>query len=105
MRKPILQSERKHTRAAAVVKMFRTVQADYVFDDDVMSEDVSRVAALKRIISGLCYVDRTIIILYCELQSTQELGRILNVSKRTAARAVARIKADILTKYNQLNCA
>lgn len=104
MRKPILQSERKHVRAVAVTRMFKAVGADYAWDGgDVMNEDPARVSALKRIISRLPYVDRTIIILYCELQSTQELGRILHVSKRTAARAVARIRAEIVAKYNQMS--
>lgn len=103
MRKPILKTDRTHTRAATVVHMFKTVQADYAFQDDILSEDTPRVAALKRIISGLDQVDKTIIILYMELQSTRELGRILNVSKRTAARTVARIKSDIVEKYNKLS--
>ena len=104
MRKQILKTEgRKRVKAAAVVRMFKTVEAEYGYDaGDVFCEDSPKVAALKRIVAGLDTVDRTIIVLYCELQSTAELWKVLHVSKRTAARAVQRIKKEILDKYNQL---
>ena len=99
------QSKRAAARqknATAVVDAFHGIAAEYAPNTSVFDEDPERVAVLKRIIAGLPLVDRTIMLLYCELQSTEELGRILHVSKRTAARKVAAIRADVVEKFNQL---
>lgn len=87
-------------KAAAVVKMYKHVQADYAFNADVFSEDDARTAALKKVISELPPVDRTIMILYVELQSYGELAKVLNCCKATAFQYVKRIRLDILRKLN-----
>ncbi len=101
MKKRKTESREKHTRA--IVEAFNRVAAEYEPRTDIFDEDTGRVSALKRIIAGLDRVDRTIIVLYAELQSTEELGKILHVSKRTAARKVAAIRAAVIERYNQLN--
>lgn len=92
----------KHTKTAAVTKLFGKVREEYAFNPDVFNEDEPRIAALKRILDGLSTVDRTIIILYCETQSVRELGKILHVPKSTAGRAVSRIREDIIKQYNRI---
>ena len=87
----------------SVVEAFNAVAVDYEPGRDIFDEDTERVAALKRIIADLPLVDRNIMLLYCELQSTEALGKILHVSKRTAARKVAAIRAAVIDRYNQLN--
>ncbi len=96
MRKPITSSGR--LKAGAVVKMYKKVQADYAFNPDVFSEDDVRVAALKKVISELPAVERTIMILYTELQSYSELGKVLNCGKSTAFEYVKRIRREILKR-------
>lgn len=96
MRKPITSSGR--LKAGAVVKMYKKVEADYAYNADVFSEDDTRTAAVKRAISELPASDRTIMILYTELQSYSELGKVLNCCKATAFQYVKRIRQDILKK-------
>ena len=98
MRKPITSNGR--LKAGAVVKMYKQVQADYAYDPDVFTKDDPRTAAVKKAISQLPTVDRTIMILYTELQSYEELGKVLNCCKATAFQYVKRIRRDILTRIN-----
>jgi len=106
MRKPILkQYGRQRIDAAHVAKLYKHVEKEYLFNADVFCEDPASVRVIKQIVSRLDVVDRTIIILYSELGSTRELGKVLNVSFTTAKRTVNRIKKDIISKYNAIKAA
>ena len=96
MRKRIIN--RGRMKAAAVVHLFKRVEADYGYNPDVFSEDSARVASVKRAVSELPDVDRIIMILYSELQSYSELGKVLNCSKATAHTYVKRIRLEVLNK-------
>lgn len=83
-----------------VIAEFRNVKADYTFNADVMCEDDERVRRVKEIITkDLDTIDRTIIILYAEMQSYRELGKALGVSHTTARKEVLRIRRQILNIY------
>lgn len=69
--------------------------------DDPFVEDSPAVAKLKHILSRLSVVDRHIIILYAELQSTRDVAKALHLSHRTTARQIARVKAAILAEFNK----
>ena len=87
-------------KAEDVVAHFSRIAEDYEYHpEDIFREDTPRVEALKRILDELDVVDRNIIILYSEMQSTRELAKVLHVSDRTAAYEVERVKKIILAKY------
>lgn len=82
------------------VSNFDRILEDYApAGDDPFTEDSPAVDRLKRIIAGLSVVDRRIIILYAELHNTRNVAKALHLSHRTTARRIARIKADIVAKF------
>ena len=71
-----------------IVAMYRAAKDDYRYRPDIMSEEDERVAKAKKAMSMLPLVDRTIMVLYAELMSYRELGKVLGVSHVTARKAV-----------------
>lgn len=72
-------------------------RADYGFDPSVWNGDEERVREVKRIINeDLSTADRTIILLYTELQSLRKLGEIFGVSHATMRKEVSRIRGLII---------
>lgn len=85
-----------------IVREFRKIKPDYAFDADIMCEDEPRTRRLKYIINNrLTIADRTIIILYAELQSFRKLGECLGVSHTTMRTEVNRIKEIIKREYGR----
>lgn len=82
------------------VKTYRQISADYRYNADVMCEDDMRVRRLKKIINEkLSVADRTIFLLYTDLQSYRKLGEIMGLSHMTIRREVIRIKEIIIREY------
>lgn len=83
---------------------YKTIRKDYDFDGSVFSKDAPRVALLKYILKErLSDVDRTLIILYIDLQSYRKLGRRLGFSHTVVAKEIRRIKAQVLEEYKKLS--
>lgn len=83
------------------VKTYQLIRRDYEYHADVMTEDDERAVRLKKIINTqLSVADRTIIVLYADLQSYRKLGAMLGLSHMTIRREVLRIKEIIINKYN-----
>ena len=88
----------------AVVQEYKLIKEEYAYKADILCEDDGRVRSLKYIIDNrLTQVDKTIILLYAELQSLRKLGAILGVSHATARTEVQRIKGIILKEYEHLH--
>jgi hypothetical protein len=82
------------------VKTYKMISADYKYDADIMCEDDERVISLKKIINEkLSVADRTIFLLYTDLQSYRKLGEMMGLSHMTIRREVIRIKEIILREY------
>lgn len=71
---------------------------EYAYDDDIFSEEDSRVRAIKWALQQLPEPDRIIFLLQTDIQSQRKTGEILGVSHSTIGKVVNRIKADILEK-------
>lgn len=78
-----------------ITSLYKQVRDDYSYNDDVMCKDNPRVMAVKRAISQLGVVDKTIIILYAETQSLRKVGKMLGVSHQTIKTEVDRIRKKI----------
>lgn len=90
--------------ADAAFREFKDIEAEYRFDASVMSEDESRVRAIKWIIDNkLNRVDKTLILLYADCLSFRKLGKRMGFSHTTMREEIKRIKAIILAEYKKLN--
>jgi len=82
---------------------FKDIEAEYRFDPSVMSEDESRVRAVKWIIDNkLNRVDKTLILLYADCLSYRKLGKRMGFSHMTMREEILRIKALILEEYKKM---
>lgn len=87
-----------------VVETYRLIKEEYAYNPDIMCKDDERVAKLKKIINTkLSVVDKTIILLYADLQSLRKLGQVMGVSHTTIRTEVQRIKDIIITEYESDN--
>lgn len=87
-----------------VVETYRLIKEEYAYNPDIMCKDDERVAKLKKIIdTKLSVVDKTIILLYADLQSLRKLGQVMGVSHATIRTEVQRIKDIIMTEYESDN--
>lgn len=86
-----------------IVQEYKEIKGDYAYNSDMMSPDDERVAKLKKVINErLSAPDKTIIILYAELQSYRKLGKEFGLSHMTIRREVMRIKKIILDEYRKV---
>ena len=86
-----------------LVRTYKEIKRDYAFNPDIMCQDDERVRAVKWIIDNrLSQVDKTIFLLYTDLQSCRKLGQRMLLSHVTAMKEVNRIKAIILDEYTKL---
>ncbi|MGN0191080.1 MAG: hypothetical protein ACI39U_05435 [Candidatus Cryptobacteroides sp.] len=87
-----------------IVSIYRAIRPEYAFNPDIMTEDDERVSRLKWIIDNrLSIADKTIILLYAEIQSYRKLGRLMGLSHMTVRREVVRIKKIILEEYERIS--
>lgn len=87
-----------------VVETYRLIKEEYAYNPDIMCKDDERVAKLKKIIdTKLSVVDKTIILMYADLQSLRKLGQVMGVSHATIRTEVQRIKDIIMTEYESDN--
>lgn len=87
----------------ALVRSYKEIKADYAFDPDIFCPDDDRARVVKWIIDNrLSAVDKTIFLLYADLQSYRKLGKRMRISYVTVGREVLRIKAIILDEYRKL---
>lgn len=92
------------TQAAEIVRRYNTIKGEYAYNDDIMDEDEARVREIKRVMAlHLTDVERTIFILYLELQSYRKLGEKLGCSHQTIKNEVKKIKEKILQHYGTLS--
>ena len=86
-----------------MVRTYKDIRADYVFNPDIMNDEPERVRLVKYIVQErLNQVDRTLILLYADCHSYRKLGARLGLSRTTIQAEINRIKAIILKEYNQL---
>jgi len=89
--------------ATKTARTFTEIKSDYAFDPSVFNEDEERVSKVKYIIDTyLNQVDKTIILLYADLGSYRELGKLMGLSHTTIRKEVLRIKNNILQIYKTL---
>ena len=88
----------------ALVRSYKEIREDYTFDPDIFSPEDERVAAVKWIIQNrLTEVERTIILLYTDIQSYRKLGKRLGISRSTCYTLVQNIRKKILKEYEHLH--
>lgn len=89
-------------KAAEIVRLYKKIKDDYSFTPDILNEDDTRVARVKKIMRDeLSEVERTILILYMELQSFRKLGEVMGCSHQTMRNEVQRIKDKIFKSYGK----
>lgn len=89
-------------KAAEIVRQYKKIKDDYSFKGDIMDQDDIRVARLKKIMNTeLSEVERTILILYAEMQSFRKLGEVMGCSHQTMRNEVQRIKQKIMKSYGK----
>ena len=87
-----------------IVRAYKEIQEDYLFDPSIFSQEDERVAALKWIIQErLTQVERTIILLYTDCQSYRKLGKRLGISRSTCYTLVKKIRDKILQEYEHIH--
>lgn len=83
-----------------IIRDFKDIKEDYVFDADIMNMEDERVHRIKEIINTrLSLVDKTLILLYVDCQSFRKLGERLGLSHMTCRKEIIRIKNIILKEY------
>lgn len=86
-----------------IIRDFRDIKEDYVFDPDIMNMEDERVQKVKEIINTkLSLVDKTLILLYVDCLSLRKLGQRLGLSHMTCRKEIIRIKNIILTEYQKM---
>lgn len=86
-----------------IIRDFRDIKEDYVFDSDIMNMEDERVHRIKEIINTrLSLVDKTLILLYVDCQSFRKLGERLGLSHMTCRKEIIRIKNIILKEYERI---
>jgi DNA-directed RNA polymerase specialized sigma subunit len=86
-----------------MARSYRDIKQDYAWEFDMFSDAQERTELLKEIVATrLNEVDRTIILLYAEIQSTRKLGKRMGMSMMTVWREIQRIKAEVITIYEDL---
>lgn len=87
-----------------VIREFQDIKEDYRSSRDIMNEEDDRTRRVKEIINTkLSIVDKTLILLYIDCQSTRKLGKRLGISHNTCFREIKRIKNIILKEYEKLH--
>ena len=86
-----------------IIRDFKDIKEDYVFDADIMNMEDERVHRIKEIINTrLSLVDKTLILLYVDCQSFRKLGERLGLSHMTCRKEIIRIKDIILSEYQKM---
>lgn len=86
-----------------IIRDFRDIKEDYVYDADIMNMEDERVHRIKEIINTrLSLVDKTLILLYVDCQSFRKLGERLGLSHMTCRKEIIRIKNIILKEYERI---
>lgn len=85
-----------------IIRDFKDIKEDYVFDADIMNMEDERVHRIKEIINTrLSLADKTLILLYLDCQSFRKLGERLGLSHMTCWKEIIRIKNIILKEYER----
>ena len=86
-----------------IIRDFKDIKEDYVFDADIMNMEDERVHKIKEIINTkLSLVDKTLILLYVDCLSFRKLGERLGLSHMTCRKEIVRIKNIILNEYGKI---
>ena len=86
---------------AEIVRDYREIRQDYAPDPSIFSEEDERTHRVKEIIDKeLPEVDRVLFLSYTDCGSLRKLARRIGVSEFTAQREIARIRKDILNRYD-----
>ena len=86
-----------------IIRDFKDIKEDYVFDPDIMNMEDERVHKVKEIINTkLSLVDKTLILLYVDCLSLRKLGERLGLSHMTCRKEIIRIKNIILSEYQKM---
>ena len=92
---------KRKDRTAQLDRTFREIREDYAFDPSIFSTEDDRTRRVKEIIDKeLPQVDRVLFLSYVDCGSLRKLARRIGVSEFTAQREIARIRKDILQRYD-----
>lgn len=87
-----------------IIRDFKDIKEDYVFEPDIMNMEDERVHKVKEIINTkLSLVDKTLMLLYVDCLSYRKLGQRLGLSHMTCRKEIIRIKNIILTEYQKMS--
>ena len=87
-----------------IIRDFKDIKEDYVFDPDIMNMEDERAHKVKEIINTkLSLVDKTLMLLYVDCLSYRKLGQRLGLSHMTCRKEIIRIKNIILTEYQKMS--
>lgn len=82
----------------------REILKDYEPNYTIFNEDEDYIHKIKHIIfNELSLTDRTIIVLYSELQSQRKVGKLLGVSSATVNSLIKNIRGTIINKLKEIS--
>lgn len=82
----------------------REILKDYEPNYTIFNEDEDYIHKIKHIIfNDLSLTDRTIIVLYSELQSQRKVGKLLGVSSATVNSLIKNIRGTIINKLKEIS--
>lgn len=85
-----------------IVREYKEIREDYAYKEDMFTEEPDKVRRLKKVISELDQVDRTLILLYADCQSFRKLGKRLGLSHQSAKKVIDDINEKILARYYEI---
>ena len=87
--------------AKDIVRSYREIKKDYVFDKSIFKNEPEKVRKVKDIVlNRLNEVDRTIILIYADCHSFRKMGKRMGMSYQTVRKEVIRIRHKIFEMYD-----
>lgn len=88
-------------RTATLERTYREIREDYAFDPSIFTKEDERTRRVKEIIEKeLPQVDRVLFLSYVDCGSLRKLAGRVGVSEFTMQREIARIRKEILQRYD-----
>lgn len=88
----------QYTTPETVVREFRDIRLDYVFDASVFNEEPERTRRVKQLVEQLPLADRVMLLMYADCGSLRKVAKKLGVSHMTMSKEIRRIRANIIAQ-------
>lgn len=85
-----------------LIRDFKELAPDYEPIEGIFNDEPDKVRRLKKVISELDQVDRTLILLYADCGSYRKLGVKLGLSHGSVKRIIDGIRTKILDRYFEM---